>query len=76
MSDELREMVVELRVELIELISECENDKQVLINQTLRLSDSEVLALYICHTFDSDWRGALIGDIACMCKTNDKEMVL
>ncbi|WP_338450549.1 hypothetical protein R4Z09_00840 [Niallia oryzisoli] len=75
MGDKLRERVVKLRIELIELILECEDDKQELINQTLRLSESEVLELYICHTYDSDWRGALIGDIAGLCETN-KEGVL
>lgn len=61
----INESILKIRTELVEFVGECEHlDNENVVAAIKRLSDSEMLALYIEVTFDKDWRGDILEALA------------
>lgn len=61
----IQESISKIRTELMAFAGECthlENEQVVAAME--RLSDAEVLALYVEGTFDNEWRGAILDALA------------
>lgn len=61
----IEKSIRKIRTELIEFVGECEHlDSKNVIAAIKRLSNPEMLALYVEVTFDKDWRGDILEALA------------
>lgn len=57
----IQESIVKIRTELMEFAGECLHlDNEQIEAAVNRLSDAEVLSLYVKSTFENDWRGEVL----------------
>lgn len=61
----IEKSALKIRTELVEFVGECEHlDSENVVAAIKRLTDPEMLALYVEVTFDKDWRGDILETLA------------